>query len=87
MAGLIGRLLSEGRWHTRGSLPGLSLVVEVREMRRLPTASSRTSRVAIHATLVATVVESPAGGSNSRIRAALSVLLMLQRRALRFRDV
>ena len=87
MAGLIGRLLSEGRWHTRGGLPGLPLVVEVREMRRLPTASSRTSRVSIHATLVAAVVESPAGGANSRIRAALSVLLMLQRRALRFRDV
>ena len=40
MAGLVRRLLSEGRRHAGGSLPGLALVVEVREVRRLATASS-----------------------------------------------
>lgn len=82
---LIRGLIRERRWHAGCWLLRLALVVQVGEVRWLAAATSRASRVPVEAALI-TAMEGTSG-TNGRVRAALAVLLMLQRRALCLRDV
>ena len=60
-------------------------MVQVGQMRWFAASTSRAAGVPVKAALI-TAMEGTSG-ANSRVGATLAVLLMLQRRALRLRNV